>query len=57
MSRSKPYLSLLALVLISVPLAAADDVKDFFFRKGDRIVFLGDSITSSTSTPPTSSCT
>jgi lysophospholipase L1-like esterase len=45
MSRSKPYLSLLALVLVSAPLAAADDAKDFFFRKGDRIVFLGDSIT------------
>jgi lysophospholipase L1-like esterase len=45
MPRSKPYLSLLALVLLSAPLAAADDAKDFFFRKGDRIVFLGDSIT------------
>jgi lysophospholipase L1-like esterase len=45
MSRSKPYLSLLALLLVSAPLAAADDAKDFFFRKGDRIVFLGDSIT------------
>ncbi len=45
MSRSKLYLTLLALVVVSAPLAAADDAKDFFFRKGDRIVFLGDSIT------------
>lgn len=45
MSRSKAYLSLLALVLVSAPLAVADDAKDFFFRKGDHIVFLGDSIT------------
>jgi hypothetical protein len=45
MPRSTPYLSLFALVLVSAPLAAADDAKDFFFRKGDRIVFLGDSIT------------
>jgi lysophospholipase L1-like esterase len=40
------YLSLLSLVLVSAPLAAADKTKkDFFFHKGDRIVFLGDSIT------------
>ena len=40
------YLSLLSLVLVSVPLAAADQTKkDCFFHKGDRIVFLGDSIT------------
>ena len=45
MSRSTPFLSLLTLVLVSAPLAAADNAKDFFFRKGDRIVFLGDSIT------------
>src|SRR5579883_1743548 len=45
MSRSKLYLSLFALILVSVPLAAADDANNFFFRKGDRIVFLGDSIT------------
>ncbi len=45
MSRSKLYLSLFALILVSAPLAAADDAADFFFRKGDRIVFLGDSIT------------
>jgi lysophospholipase L1-like esterase len=45
MPRSTPYLSLLAFVLMSAPLAAADNDKDFFFRKGDRIVFLGDSIT------------
>jgi lysophospholipase L1-like esterase len=41
----KPSLSFLVLVLSSVPLAAADDANNFFFRKGDRIVFLGDSIT------------
>lgn len=41
-----PYLTLLSLVLVSAPLAAADETKkDFFFHKGDRIVFLGDSIT------------
>ncbi len=45
MYRSTPYLSLLALVLVSAPSIAADDANDFFFRKGDRIVFLGDSIT------------
>jgi lysophospholipase L1-like esterase len=37
--------SLLTLVLVSAPLSAAEDGKDFFFHKGDRIVFLGDSIT------------
>jgi lysophospholipase L1-like esterase len=45
MTRSTPYLSLIALALVSAPLVAADDAKDFFFHKGDRIVFLGDSIT------------
>src|SRR6185437_4558236 len=46
MHRSTPYLSLLSLVLVSTPLVAADATKDtFFFHKGDRIVFLGDSIT------------
>jgi lysophospholipase L1-like esterase len=40
------YLSLLSLLLVSTPLIAADKTKkDFFFHKGDRIVFLGDSIT------------
>ncbi|HEY7313662.1 MAG TPA: SGNH/GDSL hydrolase family protein [Gemmataceae bacterium] len=39
-------LSLLSLVLVSAPLMAADQTKkDCFFHKGDRIVFLGDSIT------------
>lgn len=37
--------SLLTLVLVSAPLSAAEEGKDFFFHKGDRIVFLGDSIT------------
>lgn len=45
MPRNTPYLSLFALVFVSAPVVAADDAKDFFFRKGDRIVFLGDSIT------------
>jgi lysophospholipase L1-like esterase len=45
MTRIKPPLSLLVVVLASAPLNAADEAKDFFFRKGDRIVFLGDSIT------------
>ncbi len=45
MYRVTPYLSLLALVFVSTPLVAADATKDFFFHKGDRIVFLGDSIT------------
>jgi lysophospholipase L1-like esterase len=37
--------SLLTLVLMSAPLSAAENDKDFIFQKGDRIVFLGDSIT------------
>ncbi len=37
-------LSLLSLVLVSTPVLA-EDAKGFFFHKGDRIVFLGDSIT------------
>ncbi|HZV07641.1 MAG TPA: SGNH/GDSL hydrolase family protein [Gemmataceae bacterium] len=45
MPRSTPYLSLVTFLLVSAPLAAADNDEDFFFRKGDRIVFLGDSIT------------
>ncbi|MGH7226232.1 MAG: GDSL-type esterase/lipase family protein, partial [Gemmataceae bacterium] len=45
MYRATPYLSLLSFVFVSAPLLAADEGKDFFFRKGDRIVFLGDSIT------------
>lgn len=45
MPRSTPYLTLLAFVLAAAPLTAADDANDFFFHKGDRIVFLGDSIT------------
>lgn len=44
MNRATPSLTLLALVFLSAPLSAADN-KDFFFHKGDRIVFLGDSIT------------
>lgn len=45
MQRRTPYWILLTLVLLSTPLVAADDDKGFFFHKGDRIVFLGDSIT------------
>jgi lysophospholipase L1-like esterase len=45
MPRSTPYLTLFVITLVSAPLVAADDAKDFFFHKGDRIVFLGDSIT------------
>ncbi|HTU17917.1 MAG TPA: SGNH/GDSL hydrolase family protein [Gemmataceae bacterium] len=45
MPRSTPYLTLLLSVVVSAPLTAADDAKSFFFHKGDRIVFLGDSIT------------
>lgn len=45
MYRNTPHLSLLALVFAAMPLAAAENAKDFFFHKGDRIVFLGDSIT------------
>jgi lysophospholipase L1-like esterase len=45
MFRSTSCLTLLSLVLAATPLAAADESKDFFFHKGDRIVFLGDSIT------------
>ena len=46
MLRSTLSLSLLSLVLASTPLIAADQTKkDFFFHKGDRIIFLGDSIT------------
>jgi hypothetical protein len=44
MHRNTRYLSLLVLILVSAPLAAAEPPADFFFRNGDRIVFLGDSI-------------
>jgi lysophospholipase L1-like esterase len=37
--------SLLTLVLVSAPLTGAEPPAEFFFHKGDRIVFLGDSIT------------
>ena len=45
MHRVTPCLLLLILVLGCAPLAAAEPQADFFFHKGDRIVFLGDSIT------------
>ncbi len=38
-------LSLLALLLASTPINAAESAAKFFFHKGDRVVFLGDSIT------------
>jgi lysophospholipase L1-like esterase len=45
MPRTTSCLTLFTLVLVSSPLIAADDAREFFFHKGDRIVFLGDSIT------------
>jgi lysophospholipase L1-like esterase len=45
MHRNTPYLSLFSLLLVSAPLAAADPPARFFFQKGERIIFLGDSIT------------
>jgi hypothetical protein len=45
MPRTTSCLTLFTLVLVSSPLIAADAAREFFFRKGDRIVFLGDSIT------------
>jgi len=45
MYRHTPYLSLLSVVLVSAPLLAADPPARFFFQKGDRIIYLGDSIT------------
>jgi lysophospholipase L1-like esterase len=44
MSRPAVRLCLPLLLLAAAPLAAAEK-DDFFFKKGDRIVFLGDSIT------------
>lgn len=41
----KSFLTLFAFALLSAPIFAADNGNDFFFHKGDRIVFLGDSIT------------
>jgi lysophospholipase L1-like esterase len=45
MHRPALRLALLALLLAAGPLTAAEARKDFFFKKNDRIVFLGDSIT------------
>jgi hypothetical protein len=39
------YLPLFSLLLVSAPLATADPPARFFFQKGERIVFLGDSTT------------
>jgi hypothetical protein len=36
---------LLALFVAAPPLVADEPAKDFFFKKGDRVLFLGDSIT------------
>jgi hypothetical protein len=44
MPRNALYLSVLTLFLVSAPLVA-EPAGDCFFHKGDRIVFLGDSIT------------
>jgi hypothetical protein len=38
-------LAAVAAVLAPAAAFAADPPKDFFFRKGDRVLFLGDSIT------------
>ncbi|MBX9622684.1 MAG: SGNH/GDSL hydrolase family protein, partial [Gemmataceae bacterium] len=38
-------LPVVLVVTLGGPLAAADPPKDFFFKPGDRVVFLGDSIT------------
>jgi lysophospholipase L1-like esterase len=45
MHRRAASLALVLLFLAPAALPAADAPDDFFFRKGDRIVFLGDSIT------------
>jgi hypothetical protein len=45
MHRLTPRLAALALLIITAPLAAADKADKFFFKKNDRIIFLGDSIT------------
>ncbi len=45
MLRRLSCFSLLSLVLASIPAVAAEKSDDFFFRKGDRVVYLGDSIT------------
>jgi lysophospholipase L1-like esterase len=45
MHRRTPLLVLPLLFLAAAPLAAAEPDNGFFFRKGDRIIFLGDSIT------------
>jgi lysophospholipase L1-like esterase len=45
MLRRISCLALLGLAFVSTPLVGAENGNDFFFRKGDRIVFLGDSIT------------
>jgi hypothetical protein len=45
MLRCVQRLCLLALLLSAAPLPAAGPDNGFFFRKGDRVMFLGDSIT------------
>jgi hypothetical protein len=45
MRRNPACLALVLLLPASGPLAAAESDDPFFFRKGDRIVFLGDSVT------------
>jgi lysophospholipase L1-like esterase len=45
MTNSRSNVAVLFLFLVSGPLLAADAREKFFFQKGDRIVFLGDSIT------------
>ena len=45
MLRRAPVPTLALLLLVAAPLPAAEPADAFFFRPGDRIVFLGDSIT------------
>jgi lysophospholipase L1-like esterase len=45
MHRNTLHLPLLALFLVASPLIAADPPKNFFFQKGDVVVYTGDSIT------------
>ncbi len=42
---SRTLCTLAALLVAALPLPAAEPAGDFFFRPGDRVVFLGDSIT------------
>jgi hypothetical protein len=45
MSRRTVLPTLALLLVAAAPLPAAEPANGFFFRSGDRVVFLGDSIT------------